>query len=405
MTSSSIVRVLPFLRLETCWVEAIKKENKAWSRKKMIAIVTIITFFVGASLGTYFFLKHPEKESPSKPTGNVKIFFKDPLNTDVVGNHTVYLNENVTVDIVLKNVTDNITGGSLTVWHRGPELDAMDVLAGDLGEPTFTIQNPDRTLPPLSDKFICIVNISTSISPPVSNDTVVFAKVVFRGMGDGSAPLWLGNVSLIAENGNVLPDKWSGVYETVIVKFVRSTVYLEPTVIEIQLQNDTGAWITIWNGSKTMRLVPDEPAQFFEEVYVPTGTYVASRLKYSNFITAFDATGDGDANDAWYHPHFRIWLNETVDLHMDAPWFDVVTDRIEHSIEVGYPVDVFSDEDYFNDFKQGYFRAVWPMPWEFNESASGNITYVLSYQRPIDAHMGDPMAGEPWYVEIIAKPE
>lgn len=413
-------------------------QTRISQRKKVIEILVFIAIIIGAA-GAYLSLRHPEKELPSGPGGNVEIFFKDPLNTDSAGNYTVYLNENVTVNIVLRNATGRITGGhlivwngsseveipletgnkivggSLTLWTKGPSLDAVDVLAGDLGKPVFTIQNPNRTLPPNwktagfvkpTSESICVVNISTSISPSVSNSTVVFAKVVFRGMIDGVAKLWLDKVMLTTENGKIMPfcEKWNGLFKTVIVKFVRSTVYLEPTIREIQLQNSTGAWITIWNGSKTMRLTPNEPAQFFEKVYVLNGTYVASRLKYSRFIQAFDATGDGDADDTWYHPHFRTWFNETMGTNMEAQWINNAVKRIEAHIESRYPVDVFSDKDYFNDFKQGYFRAVWPKPWVFGGSASGNLTYALTYDRPVDAYMGE-MSGEPWYVEVIAKPE
>lgn len=75
--------------------------------------------------------------------------------------------------------------------------------------------------------------------------------------------------------------------------------YLQPTITEIQLQNQGGNWITIWSDpeGKAVKLTPDGAEMVLDTVSVPAGTYVATRLWVSTMGVGVDVTRDGDISD------------------------------------------------------------------------------------------------------------
>jgi hypothetical protein len=56
--------------------------------------------------------------------------------------------------------------------------------------------------------------------------------------------------------------------------------YLQPTIKEVQLQNEGKEWITIWSNpeGKALKLTPDGAEKVLDTVSVPAGTYIGTRL-------------------------------------------------------------------------------------------------------------------------------
>ena len=75
--------------------------------------------------------------------------------------------------------------------------------------------------------------------------------------------------------------------------------YLQPTITEIQLQNEGGSWITIWSNSegKTVKLTPDGAEMVLDTVSVPAGTYIGTKIKASTIDVEADINRDGDTLD------------------------------------------------------------------------------------------------------------
>lgn len=75
--------------------------------------------------------------------------------------------------------------------------------------------------------------------------------------------------------------------------------FLQPTIIEIQLQNEDGQWISIWNDpeGKTVKLTPDGAEMILDTVNVPAGTYIGTRIKVSTINVEADINRDGDVLD------------------------------------------------------------------------------------------------------------
>ncbi|MDO8452248.1 MAG: DUF5667 domain-containing protein [bacterium] len=75
--------------------------------------------------------------------------------------------------------------------------------------------------------------------------------------------------------------------------------YLQPTIKEIQLQNEGGNWVTIWNSpeGKTVKLTADGAEMVLDTVSVEAGTYVATRLLVSTIDVEVDIDRDGDTSD------------------------------------------------------------------------------------------------------------
>ena len=75
--------------------------------------------------------------------------------------------------------------------------------------------------------------------------------------------------------------------------------FLQPTIIEIQLQLENGDWKTIWsdpNGVK-LTLTPGGPEQILGTVSLDAGTYVGTRLLVSAIYVEVDINRDGDTLD------------------------------------------------------------------------------------------------------------
>jgi hypothetical protein len=75
--------------------------------------------------------------------------------------------------------------------------------------------------------------------------------------------------------------------------------FLQPTIIEIQLQLENGDWKTIWsdpNGIK-LTLTPGGPEQILGTVSLDAGTYVGTRLLVSTIYVEVDINRDGDTLD------------------------------------------------------------------------------------------------------------
>jgi hypothetical protein len=75
--------------------------------------------------------------------------------------------------------------------------------------------------------------------------------------------------------------------------------YLQPTIKEIQLQNEGGEWITIWSSTegKTLKLTTDGATVVLDKVSVKAGTYVGTRLMVSTIDVEADINRDGDTSD------------------------------------------------------------------------------------------------------------
>ncbi|MFH1064446.1 MAG: hypothetical protein V1729_05170 [Candidatus Woesearchaeota archaeon] len=75
--------------------------------------------------------------------------------------------------------------------------------------------------------------------------------------------------------------------------------YLQPTVIEVQLQNIEDQWITIWSNpeGKVLKLTSDGAEMLLDTVIVPAGHYVGTRLKVSTIDVEVDVNRDGDTLD------------------------------------------------------------------------------------------------------------
>ena len=84
--------------------------------------------------------------------------------------------------------------------------------------------------------------------------------------------------------------------------------YLQPTIKEVQLQNEGGKWITIWSNpeGKALKLTPDGAENVLDTVSVTAGTYIGTRLKVSTIDVEVDINRDGDTLDK----HQEVILTE-----------------------------------------------------------------------------------------------
>ena len=84
--------------------------------------------------------------------------------------------------------------------------------------------------------------------------------------------------------------------------------YLQPTIKEVQLQNEGKEWITIWSNpeGKALKLTPDGAEKVLDTVSVEAGTYVATRLLVSTIDIEVDINLDGDTLDK----HQEVILTE-----------------------------------------------------------------------------------------------
>ncbi len=75
--------------------------------------------------------------------------------------------------------------------------------------------------------------------------------------------------------------------------------YLQPTVKEIQLKDQSGNWITIWSNTegKTVKLTPDGAEVVLDRVNVKPGTYTETRMLVPTVDVEADVNRDGDTLD------------------------------------------------------------------------------------------------------------
>ena|GEM_PF-2979865 len=75
--------------------------------------------------------------------------------------------------------------------------------------------------------------------------------------------------------------------------------YLQPTIKEIQLQDESGEWTTIWSSpeGKIVKLTPDGAEVVLDTVSVPVGTYIETRILVSSMDVEADINRDGDTLD------------------------------------------------------------------------------------------------------------
>ena len=75
--------------------------------------------------------------------------------------------------------------------------------------------------------------------------------------------------------------------------------FLQPTIIEIQLQLENGDWKTIWSDPEgvTVKLTPDGAEVVLDTVSLEAGTYVGTRLLASTIYVEVDINRDGDTLD------------------------------------------------------------------------------------------------------------
>jgi hypothetical protein len=75
--------------------------------------------------------------------------------------------------------------------------------------------------------------------------------------------------------------------------------YLQPTIKEVQLQDESGKWITIWSSpeGKAVKLTPDGAEVVLDTVSVAAATFVGTRLLVSTIDVEADINRDGDTSD------------------------------------------------------------------------------------------------------------
>ncbi|MFH2028961.1 MAG: LamG-like jellyroll fold domain-containing protein [Nanoarchaeota archaeon] len=84
--------------------------------------------------------------------------------------------------------------------------------------------------------------------------------------------------------------------------------YLQPTIKEIQLQDEYKNWIKIYINpeGETLKLTPDGAEILLDTVNLKAGTYINTRLKVSTIDVEVDVNRDGDTEDK----HVEIVLTE-----------------------------------------------------------------------------------------------
>ncbi len=92
--------------------------------------------------------------------------------------------------------------------------------------------------------------------------------------------------------------------------------YLQPTIKEIQLQEESGNWITVYSNSegKTVKLTPDGAEVILDTVSLEASTYIGTRLRVSTIDVDVDINRDGDSEDK----HVEIILTEEEFLSLPA---------------------------------------------------------------------------------------
>lgn len=75
--------------------------------------------------------------------------------------------------------------------------------------------------------------------------------------------------------------------------------YLQPTIKEVQLQDGSGKWTTIWSSpeGKAVKLTPDGAEVVLGTVSLAANTYVGTRLSVSTIGVEADINRDGDTSD------------------------------------------------------------------------------------------------------------
>ena len=75
--------------------------------------------------------------------------------------------------------------------------------------------------------------------------------------------------------------------------------YLQPTITEIQLKDQSGDWVTIWSSAegKTFKLTSDGAELLLDKVEVKAGTYTETRILVTSMDVELDINRDGDAID------------------------------------------------------------------------------------------------------------
>ncbi|MBU0615634.1 MAG: hypothetical protein KJ601_06080 [Nanoarchaeota archaeon] len=84
--------------------------------------------------------------------------------------------------------------------------------------------------------------------------------------------------------------------------------FLQPTITEIQLQDESRKWTTIYSNpeGEKLKLTPDGAEIILDTVSLKAGTYVGTRLKVSTVDVDVDINKDGDSEDE----HVEIILTE-----------------------------------------------------------------------------------------------
>ncbi len=75
--------------------------------------------------------------------------------------------------------------------------------------------------------------------------------------------------------------------------------YLQPTIKEVQLQDESGKWTTIWSSpdGKTVKLTPDGAEVLLDIVQVEAGAYIGTKLMVRTIEVEVDINRDGDTSD------------------------------------------------------------------------------------------------------------
>jgi DNA-directed RNA polymerase subunit RPC12/RpoP len=184
-------------------------------------------------------------------------------------------------------------------------------------------------------------------------------------------------------------------------KDVGELLALEPTTLEIWLQQDDGTWVRIWEdpAGKTLTLKPGKPARLLAEVDAPPGTYIASKIRLGSFTSYTDINGDGDAGDTiylWYReePHeeepgnicprcgSENFLHQEREPQWKCPDCGLFIAIVHERCGWSWPLDSERKEALLERertekaalYAEGYIVVDWPGPWDYDGSG-GEIVY------------------------------
>jgi hypothetical protein len=218
-----------------------------------------------------------DSNDPDEPTVLVPLSLEVPPPPDVlvkiVPQHSqVWLGNQVTVDVVVEDVTD-LYGVGLELGFDPAILQVVDADGGTAGvqitpgscpSPDFIVQNA-------ADNVTGTINYdASSLSPSLPcNGTGVVASITFEGIALGISPLGFNAVLLSDTNGVEIPSATQGGTIEVIIPPVGTI----DGYVDLQgRSDDSGAEVCAWDGAVQVACDLTDASGYYM-VEVPEGTY------------------------------------------------------------------------------------------------------------------------------------